>query len=109
VGDRCGYLNSKGEIAIQPKFEFASIFVDGHAPIWDGESWRLIDTHGAYASPLKFATLSSFESSEVAGPLYPLAEAQTLEQFTKRLKRAKKERKSGYIADQDNEQGNSNE
>lgn len=43
VGDKWGYINSKGEIVIKAQYENAKSFSNGLAGIKDGEFWSFID------------------------------------------------------------------
>jgi hypothetical protein len=47
-GDRCGFVDAKGKLAIQPQFEAARNFVKqaGLAPVKVGGKWGLVDRDG---------------------------------------------------------------
>jgi hypothetical protein len=60
----------------------ATEFKQGYALVWDGLSWRFIDTKGNFVSP-SFAEATQFASGKstvsLAGPLYSFIAAQELE------------------------------
>jgi hypothetical protein len=78
VDGKCGFVDSKGNMVIAPKFRLALPFQEGYAPVWDGIYWRFINKHGDYASDLKFSRVSPFvggkASVDIAGAIFPLVE-----------------------------------
>jgi hypothetical protein len=81
-GDKVGFVNSKGQMVIPPKFNFALPFGDGFAPVWDGEYWHFIDKSGNIANLPSFSKISPFFNGvadvTVPGPLYNIVNASWL-------------------------------
>lgn len=61
-----GYLNSEGNIAIQPQFQVASAFSEGLACVCQNELFGFIDTHGEWVIPPRFQYANDF-SDGLAG------------------------------------------
>jgi len=51
---KCGYINLKGEVIIEPKFDFAMSFTDGVAFVQNGKLFGLIDKNGDYIIEPKY-------------------------------------------------------
>jgi hypothetical protein len=52
VGDKIGFVDEKGKLAIQPNFEWAERFHDGYAAVWDGGTYKhFINTSGLAVGP----------------------------------------------------------
>jgi hypothetical protein len=92
-GGLCGFVNSKGEFAISPRFVLAHSFNEGYARVWDGRMWRYIDTRGNYATSDKFGQAASFfqgkASVSLPGPLYNLIAGGRIETMNQSIKRWK--------------------
>jgi len=87
--DGCGYVNTKGEIVINPTFDMASRFRNGYAAVQKGYTWKYIDRTGKYVSPLEFtepAPILWDKPTTVAGPLFELVQ---LGQGTNQYERSK--------------------
>lgn len=73
-----GYFDSKGRVAIPPKFEFARPFQKGFAVVRFNGVWRYIDKAGRFASPIEFASAANLSEDGakvvIAGPLYRFIE-----------------------------------
>ncbi len=48
VGDRFGYLNTRGEMAIEPQFVVATPFSDGLAVVETADAWGVINADGVW-------------------------------------------------------------
>jgi hypothetical protein len=48
VDDKYGYINTKGEVVINPQFEAACSFSDGAAAVLKDGKWGYIDTSGNF-------------------------------------------------------------
>ena len=48
VGDRFGYMDTRGNMAIEPQFAVAGDFSDGLAVVETGDAWGVIDAEGAW-------------------------------------------------------------
>lgn len=87
---RVGYINSRGEVAIKPQFEFGFPFSSGHAPVWQGNYWRLIDTTGNFVPELVFQDLSVFSNGKapitIPGIFYPLVENAKINSMRENIK-----------------------
>ena len=75
ASDMRGYLNGKGEVVIEPRFDYVGRFIHGHAVVGFGDTrkefplftYRLIDTSGNYTSPDEFGghlELSRYEPNK---------------------------------------------
>jgi hypothetical protein len=51
---KCGFLNTKGEIVIPAKFDFAQYFTEGFSAVRQNNKWGYIDKNGKIVIPLKF-------------------------------------------------------
>jgi len=60
-GSKLGYINSRGEMVITPRFEIASRFREGLACIAEDEEIGYIGADGAYAIEPQFAVGSDFQ------------------------------------------------
>jgi hypothetical protein len=51
LNNKVGFIDTAGRVVINPQFEHLStsvrLFRDGHAPVFEGRQWRLIDRDGA--------------------------------------------------------------
>jgi hypothetical protein len=65
---RNGYINRKGEIIIEPKFEHIDDFHNGLANFKEGGKWGIMNTKGEYIIPPKFvsALLFSLDLAEAS-------------------------------------------
>jgi hypothetical protein len=64
--DMAGFLNAKGEVVIEPKFQSASPFYDGLACVCQGGLFGYINKRGAWVIPPSFQYANDF-SSGLAG------------------------------------------
>lgn len=87
---KVGYMNSRGEIAIKPQFEFGFPFAARHAPVWQGNCWKLIDTTGNFVPGLVFQDLSVFSNGKapvtIPGIFYPLVENSKINAIRENIK-----------------------
>ncbi|NNE77810.1 MAG: WG repeat-containing protein, partial [Pricia sp.] len=55
-----GYINTKGEMVIEPQYRDAEIFSEsGYAPVKD-KDWGFIDTSGKLIIPMEYGISGSF-------------------------------------------------
>lgn len=59
---RCGFLNTKGEIVIPAKFDYAQYFTEGLCAVQLNDKWGYIDRKGSIVIPLKFDYALPFSS-----------------------------------------------
>ena len=89
IKGKIGYLNSKGELAIPPRFELATGFKEGYAEVWDGGLWRYIDRNGNYVFPGRFESVTPFFKGKaqvsVPGPLFFLTWAKMADETNARI------------------------
>ncbi|MBO9700347.1 MAG: WG repeat-containing protein [Sporocytophaga sp.] len=64
VGGRWGYLNTKGKMFIDPKFEYASDFINGKAIISIDKKYGVIDSLGKYVIEPKYGFIGWLPESK---------------------------------------------
>ncbi|MDR1455877.1 MAG: WG repeat-containing protein [Tannerella sp.] len=57
---RCGYVNKKGEIVIEPSYRMSQSFINGLAAAVTNDKWGYINTKGETVIPEQFATAGVF-------------------------------------------------
>lgn len=87
IGDKCGYVDSKGAIAISPKFDYAIRFSNGYGLVQQNGLMHYIDKTGKVATTLSFLTAGIFKngraSVSIIGPLYKIFNGSQLESQAK--------------------------
>jgi hypothetical protein len=89
VGKKWGYINDKGAIVIEPKYDDAEVFSnDALAPVKDDKNWGFINDSGKMVIPAQYqisagGLLSIFKSDEKG--------------FVNGIARVKNEKKWGFI------------
>ncbi len=71
--DKWGYINDKGEIVIENKYDAAGVFSEGKAFVSDSDGWYIIDTDGK--------VLFSTQENMFSGNYKEIAYARTLPYF----------------------------
>jgi hypothetical protein len=67
IAGKCGYINKKGEIVIEPQYQFARAFAEnGLAPVKVEDLWGYIDREGTMVIQPQFLDAESFDSTGVA-------------------------------------------
>ena len=66
VGQRWGYISSRGKIVIKPKFRAAGDFSNGLAPVFNGRLWGYINAKGRFAIAPKFLGAKRFSAGLAA-------------------------------------------
>lgn len=59
-GDKWGYRDARGQIAIAARFDSAGIFSEGLAGVRVGDKWGFIDASGEMALPAQFDQVRPF-------------------------------------------------
>ena len=81
-GERFGFLNSKGQTAIKPIYNWTMGFNEGYAPVWMNSRWHFIDMHGNLVGP-SVGNIAQFSHGHAAitvpGPLYSFIYAKQVE------------------------------
>jgi hypothetical protein len=69
IAGKYGFVHKRGQVVIQPTFEFADTFSDGFAPVLSGEypnkKWGFVDTSGKFVIP---PTIGYETIVEIPGP-----------------------------------------
>ncbi|MEC3906090.1 WG repeat-containing protein [Tamlana sp. 2201CG12-4] len=71
VDKKVGYINTKGEWAIEPQFKVARHFVNGIAPVYDGRRWGYINTVGEYLIEPQYNDAEIFGKDIELAPVKP--------------------------------------
>jgi len=58
--DKDYFIDKSGAVVLRPQYECLGSFVDGLAPVSDGQNCGYIDKHGALAIPLKYDGANEF-------------------------------------------------
>lgn len=98
VGEKCGYLNSKGEFAIAPLYESAKRFSEGYGLVEQDGMWHYISKSGkVMPAPYALATPLNNGKAEVtiAGSLYNFVNGSNLENHKADSKDARDKFKKG--------------
>jgi hypothetical protein len=115
--DKYGYIDTKGNILINPIFSSAVSFQNGYAVVCEFDKknnkfvWGIIDKNGKYINDIKFDALERFSKNGLAkakeGKLWGYIDNtgkyvinpqfEDCEEFSDGLTRIKKEGKYGYI------------
>ncbi|MEJ6616328.1 MAG: WG repeat-containing protein [Crocinitomicaceae bacterium] len=62
VGEKVGFVNAKGECAIEAKFDKVRDFQDGFAAVRVGEVWGVINKKGEYVCEPQFCDIKNFSN-----------------------------------------------
>ena len=65
-GGKFGYIDRKGNLLIEPKFDFGDRFVEGRARVRVGKKWGLIDSRGDYIVRPTLTNVGSFSEGLAA-------------------------------------------
>ncbi len=65
-GELYGYANSKGEITIEPKYDYVTLFENGFAQVRLNSKWGLINKNGELINELMVKTIFRFDSNGLA-------------------------------------------
>ncbi|MFN8549847.1 MAG: WG repeat-containing protein [Candidatus Obscuribacterales bacterium] len=83
IGDKCGYVNSKGAVAIQPRYDYAIRFSNGYGLVQQKGLWHYLDKTGNLATKTSFLSAETFKNGKasvaIIGPLYEILNANNLE------------------------------
>lgn len=86
IGDKCGFINSRGEVAITPQYDLTKHFSSGYGLVQKGGMWRYIDKTGKLIKSMTFADAEPLKMGgatvTVAGPLFTFVNASQLDQQT---------------------------
>lgn len=64
--DKIGFIDTKGNWTIEPKFEKARAFNQGLAPVFVDKKWGYIDTNGNMVIPAQFKDAETFSNDGLA-------------------------------------------
>ncbi|TYA73939.1 WG repeat-containing protein [Seonamhaeicola marinus] len=64
-GDFVGFMNTSGDIVIEPKFTKVFNFINGYSKIREGDKWGLIDTKGNYFVKPEYDKISNVYNGNV--------------------------------------------
>lgn len=59
-GALCGYVNARGDVLIEPKFDTAEEFIEGRARVRVGDFFGLMDPSGTYIAPPVYQAVSHY-------------------------------------------------
>lgn len=97
IKGKVGYINVKGQLAIQPTFEFGTMFKEGAAAVWDGSYWRYINKLGQFiktGAGTRFESITLFNNGTstagVPGPLFFLQHPRVTDEVNSVLDNWKK-------------------
>ncbi|RTL42788.1 MAG: WG repeat-containing protein [Candidatus Melainabacteria bacterium] len=83
IGDKCGYINSKGEIAIRPQYDYAIRFSNEYGLVQQKGVWHYLDRTGNLATDKSFVSAKIFNNGNasvaVMGPLFEILNGSKLE------------------------------
>ncbi|WP_299887309.1 WG repeat-containing protein [uncultured Lacinutrix sp.] len=65
-GGKIGFINSKGEWVIKPKYDKARAFRNGLAPVFANKSWGYIDNNGETIIPIQYRDAEIFSVDGLA-------------------------------------------
>lgn len=81
-GNKIGYINTRGELAIPAQFDVGFPFSKGYAAVWSGDRWHFIDTRGKFVPGYSFSFLTRPRGGKVVtavpGILYPFVSASRI-------------------------------
>jgi len=60
LGSKVGYIDSRGQFAIEPRFEAGADFAEGLAQVRNGDKWGYIDESGNFVISPQFDQASRF-------------------------------------------------
>ncbi len=99
VGDKCGFLNSKGEIAIKPDYDLVQHFSNEQGLVLKDGTWKFVDKAGNDLSPMTFSDASPFGDGKadvtVTGALYSFINASQIDNKKYETERNRSDAKLG--------------
>ncbi|CAN5241291.1 hypothetical protein BH10CYA1_BH10CYA1_08980 [soil metagenome] len=102
VGDKCGFVNTKGEIAIKPDYDLVQHFSNGVGLALKDGTWRFVDKAGKELSPMTFSDASPFADGKadvtVTGGLYGFINASQIDSKKYETERNRNDARSGDVA-----------
>ena len=66
VGDRWGYIDTEGRVAVEPFYDYCGAFLDGCAIVRKGELYGVIDKNGALLRPMSSSAVVRDEDGKIA-------------------------------------------
>jgi hypothetical protein len=66
IDDRWGYINSDGQLQIEPDFQWASLFHEGLAVVRESNRWKYIDMTGEVVIEGNFSSIRNFSQGKAA-------------------------------------------
>lgn len=99
IGDKCGFLNNKGDIAIKPDYDLVQHFSNGTGLVMQNGIWKFINKNGTVASPLTFSEAAPFAQGKAAvtkaGPLFEFINLSQIENRKYDYERNRSDAKAG--------------
>lgn len=66
IDGRWGYINSNGQLQIEPDFQWASLFQEGLAVVRESNRWKYIDKTGEVVIEGNFSSIRNFSQGKAA-------------------------------------------
>lgn len=99
VGDKCGFINSKGDFVVKPNYDLVQHFSNGKGLVLNNGTWKFVDTNGAIASSKTFAEAAPFADGKapvtLAGPLFDFVNLSQIENRKYDYERTRTDAKDG--------------
>ena len=110
TGNKYGFINKTGKYVIPPRFEDASNFSEGLAPVMEHQSWGFIDKTGKTVIPFQYEEVRAFSKGfapvrdnsawgfiDLAGKMVIPAQYEDAGWFSEGLARVQKGGQWGYV------------
>lgn len=99
IGDKCAFLDSKGNVAIKPEYDLVQHFSNGLGLVLKDGTWKFIDKNGSIASTMTFAEAEPFSDGKAAvtaaGPLYEFINVGQIESKKYEIDRIQSDARAG--------------
>ncbi len=99
IGDKCAFLDSKGNIAIKPEYDLVQHFSNGKGLALKDGIWKFIDKAGNTVSKMTFSEAEPFANGKAtvssAGPLYEFINMSQIESRKYDNERVRNDAKDG--------------
>ena len=99
VGDKCGFVNTEGELVIKPEYDLVQHFSKGMGLVLSNGTWKYVDRAGKDISSMTFSDASPFEDGKadvtLTGAIYPFINASQIDSKKYETERSRSDAKSG--------------